>query len=115
MEAQLNDRVWRWSYQVTKTNIISIKEGTKRARKHNAKQLPEGITQDMMGKYVNYYHEFIDKEKTKSREFFKIEKHPKLDKIWIGSKSNKIPILVKLAAVNKVVNDLEHDIFPIKT
>ena len=94
-------------------NSKGIKEGTKRARKHNAKSLPEGITQDMMGKYVNYYHEFIDKEKTKSREFFKIEKHPKLDKIWIGSKSNKVSILVKLATVNKVVEDLKRDVYPV--
>ena len=96
-------------------NSKGIKEGTKRARKHNAKPLPEGITQDMMEKYVNYYHEFIDKEKTKSREFFKIEKHPKLDKHWIGTKSNKIPILVKLAAVNKVVEDLKRDVYPTTT
>ena len=96
-------------------NSKGIKEGTKRARKHNAKPLPEGITQDMLGKYVTYYHEFIDKEKTKSREFFKIEKHPKLDKLWIGSKSNKIPILIKLAAVNKVTEDLKRDVYPTTT
>jgi hypothetical protein len=94
-------------------NSKGIKDGTKRARKHNAKPLPEGITQDMMGKYVNYYHEYIDKEQTKSREFFKIEKHPKLDKIWIGTKSNKVPILQKLATINKVVEDLKNDIYPI--
>ena len=94
-------------------NSKGIKEGTKRARKHNAKPLPECITQDMMGKYVTYYHEFIDKEKTKSREFFKIEKHPKLDKIWIGSKSNKVSIIVKLATANKVVEDLKRDIYPV--
>ena len=93
-------------------NSKGIMDGTKRARKHNAKPLPEGITQDMMRKYVGYYHEFIDKEQTKSREYFKIEKHPKLGKIWIGTKSNKIPILEKLRMVNKVVSDLEHDIYP---
>jgi hypothetical protein len=93
-------------------NSKGIMDGTKRARKHNAKPLPEGITQDMMKRYVNYYHEFIDKEQTKSREYFKIEKHPKLGKIWIGTKSNKIPILEKLRMVNKVVSDLEDDIYP---
>ena len=30
---------------------------TKRARKHNARPLPEGLTQDMLPKYVVYYHE----------------------------------------------------------
>ena len=93
-------------------NSKGIAVGTKRARKHNAKPLPEGISQDMMKRYVNYYHEFIDKEQTKSREYFKIEKHPKLDKIWIGTKSNKIDILEKLRIVNKIVSDLEHDIYP---
>ena len=96
-------------------NSKGIMKGTKRARKSNAKPLPEGITQDMMGKYVCYYEEVVGKNKDKKRYFFKVEKHPKLEKIWVGTKSNKIPILVKLAAVNKVVNDLEHDIFPIKT
>jgi hypothetical protein len=95
-------------------NSKGIAVGTKRARKHSAKPLPKGITQDMMGKYVNYYHEFVDKEQTKSREFFKIEKNPKLAKIWTGTKSNKIPILEKLATVNKVAADLENDIYPIE-
>jgi hypothetical protein len=93
-------------------NSKGIAIGTKRARKHNAKPLPEGITQDMMRKYVGYYHEFIDKEQTKTREYFKIEKHPKLGKNWIGSKSNKISILEKLRIVNKIVSDLEDDIYP---
>jgi hypothetical protein len=93
-------------------NSKGIAEGTKRARKHNAKPLPEGITQDMMKRCVNYYHEFLDKEETKTREYFKIEKHPKLGKIWIGTKSNKISIFEKLRMVTKVVSDLEHDIYP---
>jgi hypothetical protein len=93
-------------------NSKGIMKGTKRARKNNAKPLPEGITQDMMSKYVNYYHEFVNKEQTRSREFFKVEKHPKLDKIWIGTKSNKLSILDKLKIANKVVDDLENDIYP---
>jgi hypothetical protein len=93
-------------------NSKGIAVGTKRARKQSAKPLPEGITQEMMRKYVGYYHEYLDKEQTKSREFFKIEKHPKLSKIWIGSKSNKISILEKLQMVNKVADDLTKDIYP---
>ena len=93
-------------------NSKGIAYDTKRARKHNAKPLPEGITQDMMKRYVNYYHEFIDKEQTKSREYFKVEKHPKLGKIWIGTKSNKVSVFEKLRMVNKIVTDLEHDIYP---
>ena len=96
-------------------NSKGIKEGTKRARKQNAKPLPTGITQDMMKKYVVYYNEYVDKEKTKQRCFFKVETHPKLDKPWMSSKSNKISLLEKLAAANKVVDDLEKNMYPIST
>jgi hypothetical protein len=95
-------------------NQNGIKSGTKRERKHNAIPLPEGITQDMMRKYVVYYHEWLDKEHTKYRDFFKVEKHPKLDKIWFTSKSNKVSIQEKLEQANKVVDDLENDIYPEK-
>jgi hypothetical protein len=94
-------------------NSKGIKEGTKRERKHNAKDLPEGITQDMMKKYVYYNREFYDKEKTKEREFFRVE-HPKLDKPWTTSKSEKVSIQEKLQQANKVVDDLENDIYPEK-
>jgi len=93
-------------------NCKGIMDGTKRERKTSAKPLPQGITQQMMKKYVVYYHEWLDKEKTRSREFFKIEKHPKLDKMWVGTKSNKVSISEKLQQVNKVVDDLENDIYP---
>jgi len=95
-------------------NSKGIKDGTKRERKHNAKDLPEGITQNMMRKYVVYYQEWLDKEHTKERQFFKIEKHPKLDKPWVTTKSGKITIQEKLAQANKVIDDLENDIYPVK-
>jgi len=95
-------------------NSKGIKEGTKRERKSNAISLPEEITQSMMKKYVVYYHEWLDKEKTKYREFFKVEKHPKLDKPWITTKSGKVSLLDKLQQANKVVEDLENNIYPIK-
>ena len=94
-------------------NCNGIKEGTKRQRKSSAKPLPDGITQESMKKYVVYYHEWLDKEHTKQREYFKVEKHPKLDdKPWIGTKSGKISILEKLAEANKAVEDLDNDILP---
>jgi hypothetical protein len=93
-------------------NTKGIKEGTKCARKTSAKELPDGITQEMMMKYVVYYKEVYNKQKNLTREFFKIEKHPKLQKIWIGSKSNKISIKDKLEIANKVVIDLSNDIYP---
>lgn len=93
-------------------NCKGIMDGTKRARKSNAKPLPDGITQDMMRKYVVYYEDYADKEKKRLRQYFKIEKHPKLNKIFIGNKSNKISILEKLNQINKIVDDLEKDIYP---
>ncbi len=95
-------------------NTKGIKEGTKRERKHSAKELPNGITQEMMKKYVVYYHEWLDKEHTKKREFFKIEKHPKLDKPWTTTKSEKVSIQEKLNQANKVVQDLDNNIYPEK-
>jgi hypothetical protein len=79
----------------------------KRSRKCTAKSLPNGLTQDMMKKYVVYYHEYLNIERTRSREFFKIEKHPKLKKIWIGSKSNKVSLQDKLKQANKIVEELD--------
>jgi hypothetical protein len=77
-------------------------DGKRRERSRSAKPLPEGITNDMMKKYVVYYHEKYGNNSF--REFFKIEKNPKLDKPWIGSKSNKISILEKLNAANAMVD-----------
>lgn len=95
-------------------NSKGIKEGTKRERKHNAKDLPKGISQDMMKKFVVYYNEWLDKEHTKQREFFKVEKHPKLDKPWCTTKSEKVTIQEKLNQANKVVEDLDNNIYPVK-
>ena len=90
---------------------IGTKEGTKRKRQCTAKDLPEGIDQSMLRKYVVYYNEVYHKEKQLKREFFKVES-PKLDKPWISSKSGKVSALEKLTAANKVVDDLANDIFP---
>ena len=66
----------------------------------------------MMHKYVVYYNECYNKEKDLYREFFKVERHAKLDKPWVSSKSAKISRADKLASANKVVADLEKDIYP---
>lgn len=88
-------------------NTKGIKIGTKRERKTSAKPLPEGITQNMMKKYVVFYEDYADKEKKRLRQYFKIEKHPKLQKIWIGCKSNNMSIVEKLEQANKVVDELD--------
>jgi hypothetical protein len=102
------------TFEEQHSNCKGILPGTKRERKNNAKSLPEGITQEMMKKYVVYYHEWLDKEHTKQREFFKVEKHPKLDKHWITTKSGKVSIQDKLQQANKVVEDLDNEIYPKK-
>jgi hypothetical protein len=95
-------------------NSKGIKYGTKRERKSSAQPLPEGLTQQIMKKHVVYYNEWLDKEHTKQREFFKVEKHPKLDKVWTTTKSGKVSLLDKLNQANKVVDDLENNIYPVK-
>jgi len=95
-------------------NSKGIKPGTKRERKHGAQNLPDGITQDMLKKYVVYYKDYADKEKIQLREYFRIERHPKIDKPWSTTKSCKITIQEKLLQANKVVDDLENDIYPEK-
>ena len=94
------------------TNSKGILPGTQRERS-SKKDLPDGITYEMFKKYVYYNREFYNKEKTKEREFFRVE-HPKLDKPWATTKSEKVSILEKLAQANKVVDDLENDIYPEK-
>ncbi len=87
-------------------NSKGIKEGTKKERKTNAKHLPDNITQQMLKKYVVYYEDYADKEKKRLRQYFRIEKHPKIKKIWIGCKSNKMTILEKLNEANNKIDEL---------
>lgn len=92
-------------------NSKGIMTGTKRARNKNAKKLPDGLTQEMLPKYVVYYHECYDKKNNKYREFLKIEStHPKLDKPWTTTKSNKKTIFEKLTDVKQKLYELENDI-----
>lgn len=79
----------------------------KRNRKHSAQSLPKGLEHHMMKKYVVYYREWIDRQHTREREYFKIEKHPDLKRGWTSSKSCKITIFDKLAQANKIIDDLE--------
>lgn len=93
-------------------NSNGIKDGTKRARNFNAQELPEGITQEMQRKYVYYSSEKYGKDQ-KVRDYFRVT-HPKLDKDFCTTKSMKVSIHEKLAAANKIVDDLENDIYPEK-
>ena len=92
------------------SNIQILKEDFKRERKHNAIKLPESIIQKAIPKYVTYYKECYNIQKKLYREFFKIEKHPKMikGKVYISSKSNKIHILEKLEEIKKILEKLNN-------
>jgi hypothetical protein len=79
-------------------------------RKRN--NVPDGMSQDQIPMYVVYYKEVYNKEKNLTREFFKIENHPKQQKPWMSSKSNKVALEAKLADAKKVLEDLDHGIHP---
>ena len=83
----------------------------KKKRKKNAIELPEGITQTMVPKYINYYEEdmispVIGEYK---RQYFRVE-HPKMDKIWSSSKSVKITPLEKLEQAKQKLHDFVNNI-----
>ena len=61
---------------ISKNNLLIIKDDSKRSRKSTAVKLPQEINESMIPKYVVYYKECYNKEKMLFREFFKIEKHP---------------------------------------
>lgn len=93
-------------------NFFIVKDDFKRVRKCNAIELPVDISENMIPKYVVYYKECYNKEKMLFREFFKIEKHPKLinyKKHLISSKSKKITIVEKLEQIKLILKKIEND------
>lgn len=96
-------------YKTQEENKTERVENQKRNRRKDAKPLPDGIKQSDMKRYVVYYKECYNKEKQLYREFFKIEKHPKLKKPWISSKSSKISIKDKLQSANEICTKLENE------
>lgn len=96
-------------------NSKGIAPDTKRARQSNARPLPEGITQDMLRKYVVFYSRLHDKEKNIRREYFVVERHPLSNgKRWESSKSAKLTMSEKLEQANKVAENLDKGILPEK-
>lgn len=87
---------------------------TKRIRQRNARELPDGITQDMLKKYVIYYVGYLSADRTKWRDFFMVEGHPAMrGKTWTTTKSMKVSTHQKLMDANKVVEDLDRGILPV--
>jgi hypothetical protein len=68
----------------------------KSARRCDANELPDNLTQKDLPKYIIYRKEILDKETNRYREYFYIQNHPKLEKTWETTKSNKVSIREKL-------------------
>ena len=96
---------------VVKNNLLVVKDDSKRVRKSNAVKLPPQINESMIPKYVVYYKECYNREKMLFREFFKIEKHPKVttNRVYTSSKSNKINILDKLEQIKNILENIENN------
>jgi len=99
--------------EMQEQNSKGIAPNTKRERQLGARELPDGIDHSMLRKYVVYYLNTYNKEKNKSREYFRVE-HPALDAPWESSKSGKVSIMEKLNKANQVAENLEAGIFPEK-
>ena len=93
--------------EVQQSNQKHVVEKVKKTRQKTARPLPDGITQDMLPKYVNYYIEHYGKDKACSREFFRIESHPMLEKDWATTKSGKVSLLAKLQQAKDKLVELD--------
>lgn len=82
----------------------------KASRRCDACELPAGLTQKDMPKYVSYRKEILEKETGKYRELFIIDNHPKLDKPWETTKSMKVGILEKLKSAKLKLQLLDEQI-----
>jgi hypothetical protein len=89
-------------------SLARTSRNDKRERKQTAQTLPDGLTHNMMNKYVVYYREIVNLKNGKRipREYFKVESHPKLNKPWVTSKSTKVSLLEKLQDANEYVTKL---------
>ena len=84
-------------------------DATKRKRNYNARKLPSGINESDIPKYVNYCSEIMNKGKPSecTRDFFRIENHPNLNKkSWSSTKSKKFSIIEKLNLTIKYLDEL---------
>lgn len=81
----------------------------KKKRQKSAQQLPEGILQSDLPKYVTYNSEFYNTASGKKfREFFRVEGHPNNPKTFSTTKSMKISVIDKLREAVEIVTKLEN-------
>ena len=81
----------------------------KSERRKDAIELPNGINQSDLPKYIVYRKEILNKNNGRYREYFYICNHPKL-KRWETPKSNKLTIQEKLNIVIKKIEELNNDL-----
>jgi hypothetical protein len=94
-------------------NTKGIIPGTKRERQIIARELPDGLTQEMMPKYITYNVNMYGEKKEKKRDYFRIEGHPFLKpKSWDGSKSSQMTILDKLNQARETLIGLDNGELP---
>ena len=93
----------RWATQSEQNSNIN-----KRTRKYNAKPLPEELKVKELPKFVCYYNEIYNKETGQHREFFKIEKHPKIIKPITSTKSMKVDINEKYQEILNKLKELDN-------
>ena len=81
----------------------------KAKRRIDACDLPEELNEDLP-KYVVYRKEILDKDTGNFREYFYICNHPKLDKTWESTKSQKVSIKEKLKQIKLKLQEIDGDI-----
>jgi len=83
----------------------------KKSRKYNAINLPDELKNCILPKYVYYCTEIMNKGKPTEyvRDFFRIEKHPNLNKkCWSSTKSIKMFIIDKLILTKNHLKELDN-------
>jgi hypothetical protein len=83
----------------------------KRERKYNARDLPDGLKQSDLPKYITYnvdYQKNLDENgnRVTLRDYFRVEKHPKQKKSWTTTKSKNVTIFEKLEQAKKYLEEL---------
>ena len=99
---KIND-ITQKAEEIQKHHVPSCENSSKRARNHNAKKLPDFITE--LPKYVTYNNGVSNGT---NQEYFRIEKHPKYSKVVCSSKSNKITVQEKYAQILEILEKINN-------
>ncbi len=76
-------------------------------RRVDACELPDGVEQTDLPKYVVYRKEILNKETNRYREYFYICNHPKLEKRWETTKSMNVSLAEKLKLAKLKLQEIE--------